>query len=330
MLVNAAIAPYVLAFSRCYGAPRKYWSADKFMSNRARCVIILSTKSSGSSALQELLCDFGGGRHVQRTRHGEFETLYWTKAASILGRPQVRLPDSEVPIRADRALRDLRTLIFENTGLSHIPEEGQPLVLEGWRQLCQSHRPVFVEKSPHHLHQWSCMELMTDAARRLPDIDFRFVGLVRNPMDVMYSAWTRWRLAPENFQQHWRQAYENLEKFRLMVGDRLIIVRYEEFSSSNRTASRLLESLGLSSVRSGADDYIHGASRSRWKDDHRFGFELDPAVRELAIRFGYETQDLANRRRPDWPLRRIMSQTADRLISRPLARVRRQLRPFFQ
>ncbi len=299
------------------------------MSNKPRCVIILSAKSSGSSALQELLCDFGGGRHVQRTRHGEFETLYWTKAASILGLPQMKLPDSEVPIGAGLALRDLQTLIAENTRFAHTPDEGRALVLEGWRLLCLSHQPVFVEKSPHHLHQWSCLELMIDAAQRLPDIDFRFVGLVRNPMDILYSAWTRWRLAPEEFQQHWLRAYENLERFRLIAGDRLIIVRYEEFSSSNRTASKLLESLGLSSVRSGADEYIHGASRSRWKNDHRFGFQLDPAVSDLAMRYGYETQDLMNRRRPDWPLRRVLSQTTNRCMSRPLAHVKRQLRPFF-
>lgn len=118
------------------------------MINKPRCIIILSTKSSGSTALQELLCDFGGGRHVQQTRHGEFETLYWTKAASILGRPQLKLPDSEVPIRAHRALRDLQTLIAENSSSIRMPEEAHEFILEGWRALCFAHQPTFVEKSP--------------------------------------------------------------------------------------------------------------------------------------------------------------------------------------
>lgn len=169
---------------------------------------------------------------------------------------------------------------------------------------------------------------MADAAQRLPEIDFYFIGLVRNPMDVLYSAWTRWRLAPEAFQRHWYHAYENLAKFRMIVGDRLVIVRYEDFASSSRTASKLLDSLGLSSVRADADEYIHGASRSRWKNDRRFGFDLDPAVRELAMRYGYKSQDLTNRRRLDWPLRRIVSQTTNRCVFRPLARAKRQIRSF--
>jgi hypothetical protein len=167
---------------------------------------------------------------------------------------------------------------------------------------------------------------MIEAVKTLPDIDFRFVGLVRNPMDALYSAWTRWRVPPEVFQMHWRAAYENLERLREAVGDRLVIVRYEDFSSTRQTASKLLDSLKLSSVRHGADDHIHGASRSRWKSDHGFGFQLNEAVADLAIRYGYLSQDLANGRRLAWPLRRLLAQTVHHCISRPVAIARRELR----
>ena len=68
-----------------------------------KCIIILSTKSSGSSVLLRLLTQDGYGQHISKTRHGENETLYWVKAAAILGLPQVNMHDSEIPIRSSRA-----------------------------------------------------------------------------------------------------------------------------------------------------------------------------------------------------------------------------------
>jgi hypothetical protein len=160
----------------------------------------------------------------------------------------------------------------------------------------------------------------------MPDIDFRFVGLVRNPMDVLYSAWRRWRLPPEAFQQHWRQAYENLEKLQQFLGDLVVTVRYEDFSPVNRTGTRLLAALRLPSSREGADEFIHGTFRNLWRPDRRFGFQLDPAVADVAMRYGYTAKDVANRRRLLWPLRRILSQMTHQCISRPVAFAKRELR----
>ena len=280
-------------------------ATNEFMSTVAKSVIILSTKSSGSSALQELLCRFGGGRHIARTRHSEFESLYWTKAASILGLPQVRLPDSEVPIERQRAARDLVSLLTKNVPGFALPSSELELVFHGWHALCVTHAPTFVEKSPHHLHQWSCLDLMLQAVDRLSDIDFRFVGLVRNPMDVLYSAWSRWRVSPEVNERHWVHAYENLERFRASLpGDRVVTVRYEDLASDPRTASRLLSALGMPTVRDGVDRHFHGSSRHKWKDDESFGFQLRPSAVALAERLGYGRTDLTNESNWHWPLRR--------------------------
>jgi len=57
------------------------------------CIAILSEKSSGSSVLQRLIASFARRKTREATRHNEDETLYWTKAASILrlsSRPHVR------------------------------------------------------------------------------------------------------------------------------------------------------------------------------------------------------------------------------------------------
>src|SRR5678815_4245674 len=156
------------------------------MNQGARCIVILSTKSAGSSALQTLLCRFGGGRHVAHTRHGEQETLYWTKAASALGMTQIKLLDSEVPIPRRKAERELRKFIALNAPGFSVPSDIEAMIIEGWRELCVHHAPIFVEKSPHHLHQWAALELLAHAVDRLSSIDHRFIGLIRNPMDYLY------------------------------------------------------------------------------------------------------------------------------------------------
>lgn len=293
---------------------------------KSTCVLILSTKSSGSSALQSLLCSQGAGQHVQHTRHAEFETLYWTKAASILGMAQTRLPGSEVPIPARKALDDLRAMLIDNIAVFQVPASPQRMIFDGWRALCLHYAPLFVEKSPHHLHQRACLELMAEAIDECTDVDFRFVGLVRNPMDVLYSVWDRWRISPEQYQFHWQSAYENLEWFHSIVGHRLNIVRYEDFSAGSGTASSLLAWLGISTATGGADQFIHGRSKQRWATDSGFGFVLDESVMETAVRYGYSAADFDNQPKSAWPLRRAFHVLVDRTLTRPIGLLRRRLR----
>ena len=269
-----------------------------------RCVVILSSKSSGSSALQRLLCDGTNASHVERTRHAENETLYWTKAASILGLPQSRLHGSEVPIAPRKAKTDLITLLAQNVSTFVLPNDEQTLVFEGWRALCARYSPVFVEKSPHHLHQWSCLKLMADAAVRLPDIDFRFIGLVRNPMDTLYSAWSRWQFSPEKIQFEWLEAHQNLLRFKDLGGDRLTIVTYEALAAEGAAAA-LRSGLGIEGTSAGIPD-LHSNSVMRWKTDKSYGFELDARVAALAASFGYTPDQLANRSSYRWKLKHLL------------------------
>jgi Sulfotransferase family len=293
------------------------------MAAAPKCVIILSTKSAGSSALQELICRFAGGKHAEHTRHGEHETLYWTKAASALEMPQLKVPDSEVPIPRAKASKELREFLARNVPGFQPADTLDDLVFQGWHALALRYSPVFVEKSPHHLHQWSCLKLMMKAAALLPDLDFRFVGLVRNPMDVLYSAWTRWRTQPEDFQHHWRIAHENLERFRRVAGERLTIVRYEDLSAPSGLATDFLQQLGLTAARPGAEDFIHGGSRMRWKVDTKFGFQLDPTVTMVAKGFGYTDDQLHNDPRAGWRLYSVVARCGNRIYRRPVKHIRR-------
>jgi hypothetical protein len=299
---------------------------DRAVNKVSRCVVILSSKSSGSSALQRLLCSGTNARHIEHTRHAESETLYWTKAASILGMPQLPLLDSEVPIPAPKARKDLITLLAQNAPEFSAPADARTLVLEGWRALCMHYSPVFVEKSPHHIHQWSCLELMADAASRMPEIDFRFIGLVRNPMDALYSTWSRWRLPPQKIQFEWLEAHQNLLRFKDLVGARMTVVRYESLAADDGVARELLRSLEIEGTAAGAAALMHGNSMLKWKRDPRYGFELDSRVAALAAEFGYTRDELTNHSSYRWTLHHMLTRAMHLAWFRPIQRARASLR----
>lgn len=278
-----------------------------------RCIIILSDKSSGSSALQRHLTAISGVNHIAKTRHFEFESLYWTKAASVLGRPQERMRGSEVPLAAGAAESDLRQLLADNAPLFEQTSDIDHLVFQGWRALCTFHGPVFVEKSPHHLHQWASLELIMESTRRLPDVEFFLVGLVRNPMDTLYSMWRRWRLDPTHQQFEWARAYRNLQRLATCSGQRLCVFRYEDMVGDPTILAPVYRFCGLtgSMPRSAS---LHSRSLRKWQEDFLFGFRLHHDVRQLAHDFGYTQADLHNRPRLAWP------------ISRPLLRATHAMR----
>jgi len=290
-----------------------------------KCVVVLSTKSSGSSAIQRLLAALSCSRRVRYTRHGENETLYWTKAASALGLPQIKMLDSEVPIAPRRARRELLAFLRKNTGESRRTQDTRQWVFDGWERLCQTHRPVFLEKSPHHLVQWAALELMLDCDVSLSSTEFLYVGLVRNPMDALYSAWSRWRTFPEYAQFEWELAYRNLEGLRARLGERLVVVRYEDIVQDLASLAPVIEFVGA-----GQDelptDFLHARSVNKRRDDPRYGFQLALSVRELASTFGYDEVDLEHREVQGWERYRDRARRlyeAQRVVRAPFQRFRR-------
>jgi hypothetical protein len=255
-----------------------------------RCLIILSTKSAGSSACRKFL--IGPGTSASTfTRHNEHETLYWTKAASVLELPQLDLLDSEVPIASEVAKRELIEFLEKN-GCS-VDTSDADWIFAGWRSLCHQHG-VFLEKSPHHLYQWSALKLMYQCACHSPDIEFRFLGLIRNPMDTLYSTWKRWGEPPSRSQFQWLTAYRNLLRFQDLVGDRMHVVRYEDMVSDPKVLQNEIEFVGGTGA-----EVLHRRSVSKWRG--RFGFALDEQVIDFACRW-YPRATMENTRSPYWPL----------------------------
>ena len=274
-----------------------------------KSIIILSEKSSGSSACQNLLAKFADVKHAEKSRHYQNETLYWTKAASLLGKPQLQMVDSEVPIEPLRAKEDLITLLRDNLGNFTPPENDRELVMQGWNLLCKRFAPIFLEKSPHHLCQWSALELIVEHIEQTSDVDFLLIGLVRNPMDTIYSQFTRWKSPPAKVEKQWVVAYQNLQRLKKVIGDRLVIIRYEDMTSSLEYLEPVFDFCEVTA--SAADkNYLHQKSLYKWKDDTQFGFTLSDEAIELAVKYGYQREELVNEPNLFWPVVSKLSRSA--------------------
>ncbi|MFV2057708.1 MAG: sulfotransferase [Thiohalomonadales bacterium] len=295
---------------------------------KAKCIILLSTKSSGSSALQNLISRSKRVKHVVKTRHGQNETLYWAKAASVLNMPQYDMLDSEVPILPGKAKSDLRKLLSDNAPSYQQPSDDHDLIFGGWKSLCYEFAPVLFEKSPHHLHQWSALELINRCVDECPSIDFLIIGLVRNPMDTIYSRWSLNRTMPEKYQYEWLQAYKNLLEFKKVAKAPVAIIRYEDMVSDAQTLKSIYDFIGDPSSL-GEDKYLHRRSISKWKTDGRYGFQLSDDIMELAIKFGYSVNEMTNTEKSIWPIHKYASRAFYQTLG-PVRSLRRLLRAGLQ
>jgi hypothetical protein len=286
-----------------------------------KCMIILSSKSSGSTALQTLLVNLPQVNHILKTEHRANETLYWTKSASILGLPQVDMLDSVVPLNYEKARASLISFLSDNLDYYTPPDDNdEQLIFGGWQLLCKKYAPVFLEKSPHHLHQWSALELIAEAIERFQEVDFLLVGLVRNPMDTLYSMWRRWRSIPEKNQYEWLLAYSNLLRYRDLVAERLIMVRYEDIVDDISCLNEILAFIGVTEKQVDKN-YFHSKSKGKWKKDRSYGFKLSDEVATLAEKYGFRREDMTNDGNSFWFINRDLS----RSIYRNTRRIRSTL-----
>lgn len=250
-----------------------------------KAVFILSSKSSGSTALQNYLKNNFGYKTVKYTQHQEEETLYWTKVASILRLPQESLYRSVVPIKAEKAVNELNEFFLKNDvpnvqcDLNTTEKEFQDFFF----QLIQNSGDKFVEKSPHHLYNQSNLQLLLNFKKEYKEkVDIKILGLVRHPQAVIYSAWRRWKYFPEKFQNEWLNSYRKLLEWRDRLG--ILIIRYEDLVTNEINLSSIL---GEEENPEG-DFRFRTSSLNKWREDPSFGFSVSKEVEFLAQKFEYQ------------------------------------------
>ena len=265
--------------------------------------ILLSDKRSGSTMLERELCKHPEVNHVSYTPHTYNETHYWLKAACMLPLSHEGFygglrPDSY----GSRSLarKSLLNFLKRNSPDFTEPATDEELVIDGWTALCrQFAHPVFFEKSPQHPHHWAALELLLTWIKA-SEFEVRVIGLVRNPMSVMYSALKLFHTDPGERQFGWAQAYRNILKLegRLSAGQ-FCMVRYEDIVRQPAIEfKRLCDFIGID------DDgnlglSTHRDSVNKWREDAGFTLQLDPQVGEVAQRFGYSEEDVYNPPKPE-------------------------------
>ena len=277
--------------------------------------ILLSDKRSGSTLLEQELCKHSAIAHISYTPHTYNETHYWLKAACLLADSAQQYNGGVRPASyGSRAeiRKSMLNFLHHNVPGFVAPDDDRALVFNGWEALCdQFANPVFFEKSPQHPHQWVALELLLSWIRTT-DYRVRVIGLVRNPMSVMYSALELFHTDPQKRQIGWAHAYENILRFgELLETAQFHFVRYEDIVDRPVFEfGRLCEFIGLE-YELAVGQSVHSSSINKWKDDMEFLLQLDESVSELAMKMGYSEQELYN---PPKPPPAFMDRTRGALV----------------
>jgi hypothetical protein len=269
-------------------------------------IYILSEKSSGSSFLFRSLKDALSLKNYPKTHHFESETLYWTKAASLLKKPQIKMLASAVPYEEIRARNEIKAFLEKNLTQPLSYETDEELVFNGWYALVQEFGPVFIEKSPHHLLQWSALELMIEFERRFSDqVNCHYICIVRNPKDVFMSQLRRWNVSPERLENQWLITNFNWMRFSELpttVSDK-ILIRYEDLISDTKsTIKHICQKFGISESFHGNE--VAKTSKSA-KHNALFGYQFSASVVMVAKSQGYSANEVQGNTCYQWRIYRL-------------------------
>ncbi|MFW2439048.1 MAG: sulfotransferase family protein [Arenicellales bacterium] len=265
-------------------------------------VILLSDKRSGSTMFERELCKHPDINHVTYTPHSYNETHHWNKAACLLEQGSRASTDSNCRGYGSKtgARQYLIDCIVGNIPNFTASQNDEGLVYDGWKALCQKFaKPVFFEKSPQLIHNLCALELLLKWHEKT-EFNVRFIGLVRNPMAVMYSAQKLFGTDPVERQHGWADSCSNLDKFEERIGsEKFLLVKYEDLVDEPvRAFGEICSFIGVNPVGEIGKD-VHSRSADAWKSAKNFTLHLDEKVAAVAKAYGYSDEELAN---PDKPV----------------------------
>jgi len=288
-------------------------------------VILLSDKRSGSTMFENELCKHPEISHVAYTPHTYNETHHWLKAACILQMPKQLFNGYQI-YKGYGSRQGARSYMIDcirgNVPDFVVPHNDESLVFEGWDVMCkQFAKPVFFEKSPQYPHHWATLSLILKWADT-KEFNVKFIGLVRNPMAVMYSAQELFFTDPHERQFSWASCYRNILAMKEMVGEEHFhLVRYEDLIANPKERFRdICNYIGLDMC----DDIgvnAHSGSLNKWWDDQTFTMQLHESVSQLAKHFGYNKEDLYNPPKPGLTRTEKMRRNLKGTIKLSIARI---------
>ena len=176
-----------------------------------------------------------------------------------------------------------------------VPEDDKELIFQGWEALCDTYcRPVFFEKSPQHLAHWASLSLLAEWISRTSK-EVRIIGLIRNPLSVMHSAEERFGTPSSSRQFGWLEIYRNLLSFAAMLPPGAYLqLRYEDIVDNPTSQfSSVCDFVGVPPCDE-LGSAVHEKSIYKWKEDASFDLQLNQAVKQVAMHYGYSEEDLNN------------------------------------
>jgi hypothetical protein len=269
--------------------------------NKIDVLYILSEKSSGSSFLFRSLNQALEISKYPSTKHYESETLFWTKAASLLDKPQLSMLASAVPYEKERAREELKYFLSNNLPSDITFTNDEDLVFRGWYELIRHFGPVFIEKSPHHLLQWNALALMLEFEKRYVDkVNCHYVCIARNPKDVFLSQFRRWNVNLKQLENQWLTTYMNWERFRDQpsLSASKTFTRYEDLVTERQSViTKICSAIGVDSKLQGGEK-IRKSKSSKQSD--AFGYVFSDSITQLAKTMGYSSSDLKHTQSLKW------------------------------
>jgi hypothetical protein len=261
-------------------------------------VILLSDKRSGSTIFQKEFAKHSAVQTLRYSSHTYLESHHWTKAATMLGGRSRR--SGFLSRDADYGgPRNARTYMID-TVLGNLPDftpqsDDKALIFGSWEALCREFaRPVFFEKSPQLLANWSALSLLLEWKAQT-SFCVRFIGLVRNPLAVQHSAEVLFGTPPELRQFAWAKAYRNLLALQHMIPpEDILVMRHEDIIAD--PSGRLAEICAFVGLvpQPGLGVSVTTERQNSWLQDECYTLRLAPVVREVARAFGYSAGDLTN------------------------------------
>lgn len=261
-------------------------------------VILLSDKRSGSTMLQNALNRHNSICTVDYSPHTYLETHHWLKGAVMLGlKPKLFSGGQVYQGYGSRwgAKEYMIDCVKKNVPGFVIPENDRTLVFKGWEAMCdQFANPVFFEKSPQILAHWGALSLMIEWME-ITKHQVKVIGLTRNPMAVMYSAWKLFHSAPERRQYGWLEIHRNLMAIKAMLpAESYIQVRYEDIIDNPvKIFSNICSFIGVANDPKIGEE-VHRSSLHKWLSDKNFTLQLDESVKQMARIVGYVDEDFLN------------------------------------